>query len=112
LPDVSEMLTASIIRMIALMMEAVSTSEMCQFLQTTWHNIPKESHLHTHHCENLKYHLLKAYFKLLSHHSSRGTEENKNEPQSRQSVSQPRCEMETSRIQVSHVIMRPTCSDK
>jgi hypothetical protein len=41
--DVSEVLTVSII---ALVMETVSTSEMStNFYQTTWHNIPEDSHL-------------------------------------------------------------------
>jgi hypothetical protein len=52
--NVSKVLTASII--IALMMEAVNTSETSiNFYQTTWCNIPEDSHLHTHCCENLKY---------------------------------------------------------
>jgi hypothetical protein len=38
-------------------MEAVSTSETSvNFYQTTWRNIPEESHLHTSHDENLKSH--------------------------------------------------------
>jgi hypothetical protein len=46
LTDVSEVLTASIIR--ALMMEAVSTSEMSvNFYETTWHNIPEDGRLLT-----------------------------------------------------------------
>jgi hypothetical protein len=37
------------------MMEAVSTSEtFFIFYETTWHNIPEDSHLHTCHLENLK----------------------------------------------------------
>jgi hypothetical protein len=45
--DVLVVLTASII--IALMMEAVSTSETSvNFYQTTRRNIPEDSHLHTH----------------------------------------------------------------
>jgi hypothetical protein len=39
---------------IALMMEAASTSEMSiNFYQTTWHNNPEDSHLHSHCCEDL-----------------------------------------------------------
>jgi hypothetical protein len=39
----------------ALMMEAVSTSEMLvNFYQTTLHNIPEDSHPDTCHHENLK----------------------------------------------------------
>jgi hypothetical protein len=39
------------------MKEAVSTSEKSvNFYQTTWRNIPEESHLHTHRRENLKSH--------------------------------------------------------
>jgi hypothetical protein len=29
-----------------------------KFYQTTWHNNPEDSHLHTHHHENLKSHLV------------------------------------------------------
>jgi hypothetical protein len=40
---------------IALMMEAASTSEMSvNFYQTTQRYNPEDSHLHTHHRENLK----------------------------------------------------------
>jgi hypothetical protein len=47
------MLTASII--IILMMEAVSTSETSvNFYQTTWRNIPEDSHLYTRRREILK----------------------------------------------------------
>jgi hypothetical protein len=43
----SEVLTASIIRAIALMMEAVRTSETSvSFYQTARRNIPEDSHLH------------------------------------------------------------------
>jgi hypothetical protein len=50
--NVSEELTASII---ALMMEAVSTSEMSvNIYQNTGHNNPEDSHLHTSRRENLK----------------------------------------------------------
>jgi hypothetical protein len=39
----------------ALMMEAASTSEISvNFCQTTCCNIPEDSHLHTHRSENLK----------------------------------------------------------
>jgi hypothetical protein len=42
--------------MIALMMEAVSTSEMSvNFYQTTRRNIPEDSRLHTRRRENLKF---------------------------------------------------------
>jgi hypothetical protein len=41
------------------MMEATSTSEMLvNFYQTTRRNNPEDSHLHTHHLENLKSHKL------------------------------------------------------
>jgi hypothetical protein len=43
---------------ITLMMEVASTSEMSvNFYQTTWHNNPEDSHLHTRCHENLKSHL-------------------------------------------------------
>jgi hypothetical protein len=52
LVDVSEVLAASIIR--AVMMEAASTSEMSvSFHQTTWCNIPEDSHL-----QNLGYSII------------------------------------------------------
>jgi hypothetical protein len=42
---------------IVLMMEAASTSEtLVNFYQTTWHDNPEDSHLHTRRCENLKSH--------------------------------------------------------
>jgi hypothetical protein len=52
LTDVSEVLAASMSRtmkvMVALMMEAASTTEMSvNFYQTTRRNIPEDSHLHT-----------------------------------------------------------------
>jgi hypothetical protein len=58
------MLTASIIRaIIALMMEAASTSETSvTFYQTTRHNKPGGSHIHTRRRENLKYHLIRPVF--------------------------------------------------
>jgi hypothetical protein len=44
LTNISEVLTASIIR--AMMMETVSTSKTSvNFYQTTWRNIPEDSHL-------------------------------------------------------------------
>jgi hypothetical protein len=49
------MLAASIIRLIDLMMEVGSTSEMLiNFYQIAWPNNPEGSYLHTCHCENLK----------------------------------------------------------
>jgi hypothetical protein len=46
--DVLEVLAASIIRAIALMMEAARTSEtLGNFYQTTRRNNPEDSHLHT-----------------------------------------------------------------
>jgi hypothetical protein len=60
--DVSEVLAVSIIRaLIALMMEAASTSETSvDFFHTTRRNDPEDSHLHTRRRENLKYHFLKT----------------------------------------------------
>jgi hypothetical protein len=41
-------------RAIALMMEAVSTSEISvSFYQSTWHNIPEDSYLHTRRLEGV-----------------------------------------------------------
>jgi hypothetical protein len=43
------------VSIIALMMEAASTSETSiNFYQTTWRNISEDSHLHTRRRENLK----------------------------------------------------------
>jgi hypothetical protein len=55
--DVSEVLTAAIVKS-ALMMEAASTSEMSvNVYQTTRRNIPDDSRLHTRRRENLTSHL-------------------------------------------------------
>jgi hypothetical protein len=44
--------------MIALMMEAASTSEtLVNFYQTTWRYNPEDSYLHTRRRENLKSHI-------------------------------------------------------
>jgi hypothetical protein len=43
-------------------MEAASTSEMVNFHQTTQHNYPENSHLHTCCHENLKSHKLRVVF--------------------------------------------------
>jgi hypothetical protein len=51
------MFAASIIRAIALMMEAESTSKTsAYFYQTTRRSNPEDSHLHTRRRENLKSH--------------------------------------------------------
>jgi hypothetical protein len=56
--DVSEMLTASIIRVI-LMMDAVRTSATSEyFYEARRHNIPEGSHLHTCHHENPKFNFI------------------------------------------------------
>jgi hypothetical protein len=66
LTDVSEVRTASIIRamsLIALMMEAVRTSEtLVNIYLTTWQYIPEDSKLHTHRRENLKSHIFDTVF--------------------------------------------------
>jgi hypothetical protein len=59
--DISEVLSASIIRVIssltAVMVEAVSTSgTLASFYSTAWHNIQGNSDLLTDHYENLKSH--------------------------------------------------------
>jgi hypothetical protein len=52
-------LVAFIIRLIALMMEAASTSETSvNFYQTIRRNNPEDGHLHSRRRENLKFHLL------------------------------------------------------
>jgi hypothetical protein len=63
--DVSGVLAASIIKatIVALMTEVKSTSETSvNFYQTTWRNIPEDSHLHTRRRENLKSHNEKYIF--------------------------------------------------
>jgi hypothetical protein len=51
--------------LIALMMEAVHTSEtLVNFNVTTWRYIPEDSKLHTHCCENLKSHILCSFVRL------------------------------------------------
>jgi hypothetical protein len=58
--DASEVLAAFII--IALMMEAAGTSETSvNFCQTTWCNIPEDSHLHTRRLDNMKSQLARKY---------------------------------------------------
>jgi ribosomal protein L18E len=55
--DVSEALAATIIKAIALMMEAASISETSvNFYQITRRYKPEDSHLRTHRRENLKSH--------------------------------------------------------
>jgi hypothetical protein len=53
------MFAASVIRALsALMMEAASTSGTSEnFYKTTQRDIPRDSHFHTRHRENLKSHL-------------------------------------------------------
>jgi hypothetical protein len=55
-------------KMIALMMEAVSTSETSvNFYQTIQRNIPEDNHLHTRRRENLRSHTFKHFrFDLIS----------------------------------------------
>jgi hypothetical protein len=51
---------------VALMMEAASTPETSvNFYQTIWCNIPEDSHLHTHHHENLN--LIEIYLSFFLH---------------------------------------------
>jgi hypothetical protein len=56
--NVSEVLAASIIKTVMMMMtEAASTSKtLVNFYQSTWHKNLENSHLHTRRRENLKYH--------------------------------------------------------
>jgi hypothetical protein len=42
---------------------AVDFKMLLNFYQTIWHNIPEDSHLHTHCCENLKSHLVYEHLK-------------------------------------------------
>jgi hypothetical protein len=55
--DVSEVLAASIIKAMAVIMESASIYETsANFYQTTRSNAPENSHLHTRHRQNLKAH--------------------------------------------------------
>jgi hypothetical protein len=64
LTNVSEVLTASIV---ILMKEAVRKSEaLVSIYQTTRCNIPEDTCLHTHHCENLKYKSRKKAIKTVN----------------------------------------------
>jgi hypothetical protein len=59
-------------RLIALMMEAVSTSEpSVNFYQTARHNNPGDSHLHTRRRENLKSHKLYTNQEIKYHKANR-----------------------------------------
>jgi hypothetical protein len=65
--NVSQVLAASIVRAIALIMEAASTSETSvNFSQTTRCNNPEDSHLRTRHRENLKSHKTEFHWILSS----------------------------------------------
>jgi hypothetical protein len=58
LTDVSEVLTASIIKAI-IALETVRTSETSvNFYHSTWRNILEDSHIHTRRRKNLKSHLI------------------------------------------------------
>jgi hypothetical protein len=58
----------------SLMVEAVRAFEiLVSFYQTTWHNIPEDSHLHICHCENLK-----SYIILIVYSCNCGTPQAKN----------------------------------
>jgi hypothetical protein len=57
---------AAIIRAIALMMEAASTSETSvNVYQTTWRNNPEDSHIYTSRHENLKSHRFQSYLTII-----------------------------------------------
>jgi hypothetical protein len=64
--DFSDMLAASIIRAIALMMETASTKMSENFCQTTRRNKPEDSHLHTRRRENLKSHITKILQEVIT----------------------------------------------
>jgi hypothetical protein len=56
---------SSLNEVIALMMEAICISETwIYFDETTWRCIPEGCHLHTRHCENLKYLTQSLFFSL------------------------------------------------
>jgi hypothetical protein len=53
----------------ALMMQAASTSEtVVNVYQTTWRYNPEDSHLHTHHRENLKSYVVNFVFRDTQRH--------------------------------------------
>jgi hypothetical protein len=64
---VSEMLTASIVRAMSVMIKTTCTSETSvSFYQTTRRNIPEDRRLYTHRHENLKSHLIMAPLRLIA----------------------------------------------
>jgi hypothetical protein len=54
-------------RLIALMMEEVSISETSVNNQSTQHNIPEDSHVHTRRRENLKFHHFLMFLLKMPH---------------------------------------------
>jgi hypothetical protein len=68
--NISEVLSASIIRAM-MMVEAVSTSEMSvNVYQTAWTYNPQDSHLHTRHRKNLKSYFYQTTWRNIPEESS------------------------------------------
>jgi hypothetical protein len=44
--------------LVTLMMEARRSSEMSALTRATWHNVPENSTVHSHCCENLKAYII------------------------------------------------------
>lgn len=72
LTDVSEVLAASIYRATALMTEVVTSSETSiNFYQTTWRNMPEDSHIHARRREDLNLTKYEApHYAVFSSHPS------------------------------------------
>jgi hypothetical protein len=51
--------------LVIMMMEAIVSSEMSVLTRVTWHNIPKDDILYSHHCENLKSYRVTFVFVLI-----------------------------------------------
>jgi hypothetical protein len=55
--------------LVTMMMEALRSSETSILTRTTWHNIPEDSILHSHLCENLKSYMI-FYCSMVAHRTA------------------------------------------